>query len=426
MKSSIGKNRDSSSLHEDTDSIPTTPVTERPSLALNFELSPPDKPMFYSERSASGSSGFNIQYSSPITVPIISKCSGSGSRDTTPVDESFVVATIPNSPAPLQRTSIQEYIVNNVHSESSVEPEAPPPLWQAEVATPMPGTNLPLDEHEAPQIVVSTPSASDKQRSDEDGYFALSAIEEKKAEHSNALTTIENAENAEPGDSVLGHRFSQADGAHSIAASSSRFDEDPFVFDEETRKSFEDKNQFVAAYLAQAETEKADSSIQRRCSTWGGHTGLYDGTGYGPGSETTTTSSRPLTSSTTGTDNTDNTTEDEVSQRIVQALDAIAIYQAQADAPEECSSPVTEEPPVVVEQPPVVQEPPPINEKEALQEIIRAYAIHPMLYDDEAKDEQTFDPTTDHEGELCDNDMEAKAREEVALSIRIMNKTLGG
>jgi len=137
--------------------IPHTPVKEMPSLALNFEVSPPDQPMFApATRKLSAASDIKIHHSSPITVPLTSR-NDHPMTHRTPFPTDFAVETVPKSPTPLQTMSVHEVIISKAEENSS------PPAFDVTVAvdpmpTPMPGTNLPLEDIVAPEIMVTSPS----------------------------------------------------------------------------------------------------------------------------------------------------------------------------------------------------------------------------------------------------------------------------
>ncbi|KAL1610355.1 hypothetical protein SLS60_002021 [Paraconiothyrium brasiliense] len=151
---------------------PQTPVRETPSVSLNFEASPANVPMFGPmTRTTSGSCSIRAHRSSPITVLI-------ASRERTPMDQGSPAAfgwlptgTVPDSPAPLQRASVQETIISNAMRDSPFSASSNVETFGNPLPTPMPGTNLPLEDIAAPGIMITSPSAASMQASDPPGYF---------------------------------------------------------------------------------------------------------------------------------------------------------------------------------------------------------------------------------------------------------------
>ncbi|KAJ4349811.1 uncharacterized protein N0V89_008430 [Didymosphaeria variabile] len=156
--------------------IPQTPVKEMPSVSLSFEASPADVPMFGPmTRTTSGSCSLRVHRSSPITVPM-------ASREATIMDQDLdqgtqtalgylPTGTVPDSPAPLQRASVQEAIISNAMRESRFSASSDLEIFGNPLPTPMPGTNLPLEVVAAPGIMITSPSAPSMQANDQPGYF---------------------------------------------------------------------------------------------------------------------------------------------------------------------------------------------------------------------------------------------------------------
>jgi hypothetical protein len=126
-------------------------MREVTSLALNFQESPPDQPMFGAlQRKHSLTSSLIVQRSSPVAIP------ASSTRESTPYGVAahyfdIPPGTVPDSPAPLQKALEKDIKHIDVavepspaHSqmEGCVEP-LPTPL-----PTPLPGTNLGFDHHD--------------------------------------------------------------------------------------------------------------------------------------------------------------------------------------------------------------------------------------------------------------------------------------
>lgn len=130
-----------------------------------------DEPMFGSmTRTASYSSSLQVHHSSPITVPV-------PSRNTTSVDTEnpsmlgVLVGTVPDSPAPLQRASVQNAIIKNAVKPGPEPVLSDPELQIDPLPTPMPGTNLSFDDLPAPNILVTSPSAPSMYPTTRQGYF---------------------------------------------------------------------------------------------------------------------------------------------------------------------------------------------------------------------------------------------------------------
>ncbi|KAF2865902.1 hypothetical protein BDV95DRAFT_612146 [Massariosphaeria phaeospora] len=288
---------------------PETPPRSRPSLALNFQLSPPDQPMFGSagnfRRSArhsnSNHSRPGFQPSSPIAVPMLANPAASSCSTTPPGLTTFHVGALPDSPAPLQQASVQEAILN--HSIQAVKPSASDgqDLILDPIPTPMPGTNLTLEDIGTLKMrAPSSPAMPTEQKNDHD-YFDLAGVQ--------------GDENHERIDSVVGTEYATLEDAELLAntavtiveiddslqppipgilrpVSSSEapieeLGDDPFTLAGETDASFDDSPDLAFAYLALQRTNSirlnqfSQCGLERRRSTWSRHTGLYDGTGYG-------------------------------------------------------------------------------------------------------------------------------------------------
>ncbi|KAK7191266.1 hypothetical protein DPSP01_008337 [Paraphaeosphaeria sporulosa] len=168
-QSSCKKSEDEPPVKTET---PHTPVKETPSVSLNFEASPANVPMFGPmTRTISCSSSLRVHHSSPITVPILI-------RENTPISlgtpsglGTFPVGTVPDTPAPLQCASVQEAIISNAKKGSTGSASPDDDLEIEPLPTPMPGTNLPLEDMAPPGIMITSPSAPSMQGHDAPGYF---------------------------------------------------------------------------------------------------------------------------------------------------------------------------------------------------------------------------------------------------------------
>ncbi|KAF2687042.1 hypothetical protein K458DRAFT_401647 [Lentithecium fluviatile CBS 122367] len=407
--------------------VPQTPAKEMPSLALNFEVSPPDQPMFAVRKTSSSSSMF-VHRSSPISVPPSAK-QPAPAFNTPPGLSAFTVGTMPESPAPLQRASVQEAILSGAadtvlvgESPSSVTGCADP------LPTPMPGTNLPLDDCGAPAIVVSSPSAPSMlanvaHAGNNEDYFSVKAPEKHRHEREDSVVTSDELDpaadaeiiallvmNAEtvpdhPPESLSG----KLEPLHSDEVASLHT-EDAFTLDSPTRRAPDagdiggDLAYVVWDDPAIANEDKCQ--LERGASTWSRHTGHYDGTGYG--NESTRKGSQPSTSDHTEADTeaTDLTVPDEeVLNR--KFIDATVELVKDAVQPE-----------VQVFA----------DDKETLQDIIRAYA-GPMLYHEEAEAHHASEYSDDFseiQSAPLDEVTSANVRAEVEDSIRVMSRSLGG
>lgn len=151
---------------------PQTPVRGTPSISLNFEASPVGVPMFGPMlRTTSCSSSLRVNHSSPITVPKSSRRTTPIFADTPSGPGFLPTGTVPDTPAPLQRASVQLAILNNAAKGSSTSPSPDDVANFEPLPTPMPGTNLPLEDVAAPGIMITSPSAPSMHSHDPPGYF---------------------------------------------------------------------------------------------------------------------------------------------------------------------------------------------------------------------------------------------------------------
>jgi hypothetical protein len=134
--------------HHHTKSVlqsPSTPVRSiqiRPSLALNFEESPPDQPMFNFSRPhrRSDSSSMEVHQSSPVPIPTPAQQDNQmHAMVTQPCD--LPAGTVPNSPTPF-RLALESDLkrFGNTQKPSPVRSQVGESA--APLPTPMPGTNI--------------------------------------------------------------------------------------------------------------------------------------------------------------------------------------------------------------------------------------------------------------------------------------------
>ncbi|KAF2115874.1 hypothetical protein BDV96DRAFT_59540 [Lophiotrema nucula] len=438
--------------------VPETPTRHaRPSLALNFEISPPDQPMFDPTRKASSSSSIEVQHSSPITVP--NSARQDLPRTETPPLAEFEVGSVPDTPAPLNRQSVQECILS--HSISATQRSPKHEALEAKLGadpnpTPMPGTHLPLEELKTPDIVVTSPQPA--VREVDEGYFDLPLTKiEEQSDHTSSIvastiaTSLSDAEPtvnlnpdkdpkpdpslspepvpvpcpepdpSPPNSPVPGSHAKSDDTVSKPTAISPKecrmpkLESDPYMLDAEARQSLENKTKLSYAYLA----KYADAGweqicdLQRRPSTWSRHTGLYDGTGYGE--EPPANLHDLLTTACKRANNASDTTHETLVESVSTFPDTI---EGEEDTKSRPQSPA------------VTEEQPPIDEGEALQEIIRAYAQpmldQPMLDLEEAREEQASIHLLKRTAEEDTIAYEEKMKNEMKMSARVINRSLGG
>lgn len=181
-----------------------------PSLALNFEQSPPDQPIFelnLRHRSVSGSS-LEVQHSSPMTVP------GSVRQmdiyNLSPSSNDFPTGTIPTTPGPLQR-AFERDPANHVHWQNASLTPLEGHVPSAPVLTPLPGTNLSLEDVDA-ALTTLPPSVTPLHTGQHTpGYFGLPSNDQlamRDAEVSDGLTCLQL--DAHHGDVDLGQGRNKA------------------------------------------------------------------------------------------------------------------------------------------------------------------------------------------------------------------------
>lgn len=313
------------------------------------------------ERYSCNSSRDDIHHSTPITVP-----SSKTNTPQYPVPNN----TVPDTPAPLCRATVE---IHATLRPLRMEMPDITKQCQAPMLTPMPGTNLSLEDIqlEPPEIVVSSPSVP---LMDRDGYFTIPNGSDQK--YDVATRGSEDNKTCEP--SMPNCPQSQSNGGNagrkdSLITKALNDNRDTYALDDDARKSLERKADFANAYLGSVPSGEVPKKLVRRRSTWSRHTGLYDGTGYAS-SECTVTEDHDVNAtisanvSRPASSNADNAVNED------QILKTAAVIPLG----DEASLPPTPASPGRPGGPgPTIDD----NDKESLQEIIRAYAG----YQDDAK-----------------------------------------
>lgn len=217
-----------------------------------------------------------VHHSSPIPVP-------NGNKSVAVSEVPVPVGAVPESPAPLVKVCVREtlHAAPTRFNEALSAPTSP----VAPLPTPMPGTNLPLDDVQTPEIILSHPSVP---LMDPDGYFALTAMQDghsasKQQDPATAVSAVPEQTNAERPASQATARKQESGQTGSEADTILGEHSDQFALEADARKSIERKGSFVSSYLALGDPETLGDTqrkLVRRRSTWSRHTGLYDGTGY--------------------------------------------------------------------------------------------------------------------------------------------------
>ncbi|KAF2473233.1 uncharacterized protein BDR25DRAFT_129966 [Lindgomyces ingoldianus] len=401
--------------------------------------------MFDHGRNVSNSSGIEVHHSSPIAVPnTSSKQITPKPLNTPPGQDLFSVGGVPVSPAPLQKASVQESILNGSRSSAasmlsnqSIQMEGladPNP-------TPMPGTNLTLDGIHQPDIVSSSDAATPVKGGNWGSYFppmVNSDCQKNKLVDSAATTNSSGTSiNVDPGTvsmlQLLDGEHIEGTGPDGISGKLEPISPDtaplpdpegePFILDPEARKSLEASNGCASAYLALDGTSSADDDqcgLERRRSTWGRNTGLYDGTGYDSEDDAAPIAHDEFSPPPYVVDGLVESAQEIISSENSSAREA---WGAINSSSEHFAHRELDHPSVPIDQISVV------DEKETLQDIIRAYARSPMFHDGETREERAGElhgSLSEEEAEAFSEDFAEKEKEEVALSIRIRNRSLGG
>lgn len=245
--------------------------------------------MFNMERRSPNASQEDIPRSSPISVP-------SANKSTTSLSHSVFPVGSLQAAKPLTQFVRAERFLHQDTPLNSPELTLPVFLNDPIPSTPMPGTNLTFEDiGQNPGIVVTSPSAASM---DPESYFPIT---EPKHDGNSVV-----AQSSEPSDhnsvacqahlsnGAVSEPFpfpqspdaaSESNPPHIERDAERNTDPDAYSLEPEARKSLEEKNDFVNIYLAQCseDSNTADNQacgLDRRRSTWGRHTGLYDGTGY--------------------------------------------------------------------------------------------------------------------------------------------------
>lgn len=385
---------------------PQTPIRETPSVSLNFEASPADEPMFGPmTRTTSASSSLRVHHSSPITVPM-------ATRNTTPIAQgtpygltNLPAGTIPDSPAPLQRASVQEAIISNATkttgcpaSSVEVEVEGDP------LPTPMPGTNLPFEDVSAPGIMVTSPSVPLMQQDHQPSYFDSAIPDESGCERTKTLDTESGFPSFD--DPCAGPVCTEASIAE-LEKSTSPIgvapEIEPASFDEPFPVAMSiDSSQVERRTLPDSNDYGEDLNYVVWDSPRAGIALSGDQCVTSLGAAHTPDSSRQW-SDNTEAESTDMT---EISEFTSPEEDRVAEYKLLA-AIEEIDKATL----------PVQPVQPPVDDKQALQEIVLAYS---HFREGTGSEDETGGIEIDGSGIAQD------IKEEVETSIRVMNRSLGG
>ncbi|KAF1933093.1 uncharacterized protein M421DRAFT_1653 [Didymella exigua CBS 183.55] len=183
-----------------------TSLPMSPSLALlNFEQSPPDKPMFdltMHQRSGSGSS-LEVHHSSPMTVP-------GSARQATPYNifppaTDLPAGTVPVTPGPMQRAFNRDpanHVLWQNASPTPLERYAP----STPVLTPLPGTNLSVEDID-PELVPLPPSVNPSivyLSHSNPGYFDIPVDENPQMDSTDVLNGLACLKLADAHDGTAG------------------------------------------------------------------------------------------------------------------------------------------------------------------------------------------------------------------------------
>lgn len=334
----------------------------------------------------------------------------------------FLVGTVPDSPAPLQRESVQEAIISNAAKGSPGSPSPDDDIDVDPLPTPMPGTNFPLEDMPAPGIMITSPSAPSMRGHDPSGYFdSVPVPVENDYERTRTLDTesgfptFNEASTGAVETKVLDSDEAVAPGHAAIpevepASFDQSFPVTPLegLLASSTSKSSSSSHDYGdnVAYIVYDSADVSEAGQKRKqCpGHWGRLTSQcsdhprYDGKGYGR--RETDSSSHYWTDSTEPA-TTDSTELTQYTSR--EEADAEAKLMTAIDELDAVTLPVRPQSPV--------------DDKKALQDIIRAYS-HLREGTDDATDGILV-----AEGP---EDITQEMKEEVETSIRVMNRSLGG
>ncbi|KAF1978370.1 hypothetical protein BU23DRAFT_563981 [Bimuria novae-zelandiae CBS 107.79] len=395
---------------------PHTPVRETPSVSLNFEASPMNEPMFGPmTRTTSGSSSLRVHRSSPITVPTASRNATPMANGTPPGLGAFPVNTVPDSPAPLQRAYVQEAIINNAAKTSTYSDPSDLGIEVDPLPTPMPGTNLPLEDATAPGIMVTSPSAPSMRRGSAQGYFdSIVVADESGFERTKTLDT-------ESGFPTFGNTNSEAIGnitaEHSIPACASEVPElaqasldEPFSFPPTSDtpaigpKTPSGSNDYGdgLAYVV-FDSPEPTNRVEKVCSE---SDETPDGVSHHQESSQEWTDAHTHDRSFEWIDNMEGAVTD------VTDLSTSTNPEQEAGAEAKLLAAIKE-----LDDATLPAQSPPVDNEKALLELIRAYA---HLRQDTSSEDDVCDISID------EPDIAREIKEDVETSIRVMNRSLGG
>jgi hypothetical protein len=360
---------------------PQTPIREMPSLTLNFEVSPPDQPMF-SMRKMCSSSSIIVHRLSPTTVP-------TSARQLTPTFD-----TPPDFPAPLQRTSVQQAILSHAADAALVE-DAPSIGGRMDdtILIPLEGIRMSLKDSVAPGIFISSLSAPvmhpNVTHSDttQECFSINSALKNSRKREDSLVTTsdLDPTADAEimallamttaPTNQPIEAACRKLESVHSHEALSTHSD-GACVFDStetllsEGRDIGGDATYIVWEDPAVAAEDKYHH--ERNHSAWNRHSGVYGDTGYSDRTERTTSRLSTSQHTKSNTETTDLTVPDEEPLDAKVVATTIELVETSIQPEVQMSA----------------------DDKDTLQDIIRAYAS-PMLYHEETEAHHALEHSDD-------------------------------
>jgi hypothetical protein len=371
-----------------------TPIKRMPSLMLNFEVSPADKPMFETNaQKAFDSPSMEGRRSSPIAVPMTIQLPANV-PNTPPGTSAFVVGTVPDSPAPLMCASVQKAILT-ASSTTDMEPMKISLPERGFVQanpdpTPMPGTNLSLEDVAPPAIVVQSPSVPSMYCKGMISSFGNAPAREYNQKDSDSVV------NSDPL-SVDKPDFDEIFAMTTPKASDSVLDScQGFPRRNSSLRASYDSNDLGSnlAYIVwgPSDVDENRAPRERPSSIWSRDTTVHNG------GESASKTSRENSSDNTGSETTwtEFTEPDQALSLIAEKLGSIKI----SDKQERCSS---------VD-----------DDDEELQNMLRSYTGS-MLYRNDVNDEQITELSS-----LLGDEVSPDVRADISLSIRIMNRSLGG
>jgi hypothetical protein len=200
-------------------------------------------------------------------------------------------------------------------------------------------------------------------------------------------------------------------------------DGESFVLSDEMHRSLQRSTDCATTYLAlgmpaSIDDGEVECALKRRRSTWGRHTGLYDGTGYDFGDDrdsiTQETFSPPA----------------HVADDLVESAREIMSLESEASGTGaktmESETVMSSKPSVSISSapqgPPMEDVPLQDDEKETLQDIISSYARSPMFFDGEFSEERKRGlrgSLTEEDAEAYSEGSQDSVKGEVVLSIKL-------